>query len=430
MSSIAGDDDTKAPQEVLNEFWDNLITKKPGKIVNIFPPSLYTNLLPAHRKPGPAKGKNAAESYQVAADECRARVKRIIRECQRTNEKFTDPDFDIEGDLDTKNCLEGLMNWYNDAAPQGPGVTPWQLGSALGTLADSGLLADPSVTINLSAASRVLEFRGQNRGGGPGSVHRIDWIFDKPSFTVDGFSSSDVQQGSNGDCWFIAAVATICSNPSLMDKICVEKDEECGIYGFVFYRDGEWIWTVVDDNLYLTEKDFDAWGDNYDPSGVKEKKYKKNRQTGSDALHFASCADQNETWLPLLEKAYAKVHGDYDSIAGGFSGEGVEDLTGGVTSKVLTNRILSKDRLWKELLEVSSQIPTPCCQLRRRIAASSVQCLWPGTLDLSPCSKNWRSRQHAALELATESNYEYHAANKMLGQQILPILCFISVRIR
>ena len=138
-----------------------------------------------------------------------------------------------------------------------------------------------------------------------------------------------------------------------MNKICVERNEDCGVYGFVFYRDGEWIWTVVDDNLYLRSSDFDALGDNYDPKGVKERKHKKNYQTGSDALYFASCADQNETWLPLLEKAYAKVHGDYDAISGGISGEAVEDLTGGVTTKVLTNRILSKERLWKELLEVS-----------------------------------------------------------------------------
>jgi hypothetical protein len=184
-------------------------------------------------------------------------------------------------------------------------------------------------------------------------VHRVDWIFDKPQFEIDGFHSSDVVQGSNGDCWFIAAVATICSNPNLIKKVCVEKDEECGVYGFVFYRDGEWIWTVVDDNLYLRHSDFDAFGDNYDPTGVQEKRYKKNHQTGSEALYFASCSHENETWLPLLEKAYAKVHGDYNSISGGFSGEAVEDLTGGVTTKILTDRILSKERLWKELLRVN-----------------------------------------------------------------------------
>jgi hypothetical protein len=302
----------------LEEFWENLITKKPGKVTQIFPPSLYANLLHYPRKPSAFQGRNAAESYQAAAEECRARVKRIVRECHRTNEKFTDPDFDIEGDEGNNNCLHGLTKWYKK---------------------------DDKAEVDDSGASNY----------NPGSIHRIDWIFEKPAFTVDGFSSSDVQQGANGDCWFLAAVATICSNPSLMHKVCVERDEECGIYGFVFHRDGEWIWTVVDDNLYLRNKDFDALGDQYDASGIKERKWKRNEQTGSDSLYFASCADQNETWLPLLEKAYAKVHGDYDAIAGGWSGEGVEDMTGGVTTKLVTNRILSKRRLWNELLEVNKQ---------------------------------------------------------------------------
>lgn len=41
---------------------------------------------------------------------------------------------------------------------------------------------------------------------------------------------------------------------------------------------------------------------------------------GSKALHFAKCHDDNETWLPLLEKAYAKAHGDYGAIEGGWAG--------------------------------------------------------------------------------------------------------------
>ncbi|KAF2258690.1 cysteine proteinase [Lojkania enalia] len=355
MASISGDDDSKDPQQAMNDFWENLITKKPGKVTNIFPSSLYANLLPPQRKPGPSKGKNAAESYQAAADECRARVKRIVRECQRTNEKFTDPDFDIEEDLGySNNCLEGLMDSYYDHPRRGSTVSPDALSSALATLADCNMLVNP-VAVDLNSVARVLDNNVHDDDGGPQSVHRIDWIFEKPSFTVDGYSSSDVRQGANGDCWFLAAVATICSDPQLMDKVCVERDEECGVYGFVFYRDGEWIHTVVDDNLYLAAKDFDALGDTYDPNGTKEKKYRKNKQTGSDALYFASCVDPNETWLPLLEKAYAKVHGDYDAISGGISGEAVEDLTGGVTTKVLTNRILSKERLWKELLEVNKQ---------------------------------------------------------------------------
>jgi hypothetical protein len=49
------------------------------------------------------------------------------------------------------------------------------------------------------------------------------------------------------------------------------------------------------------------------------------------------------------------VHGDYDAIAGGWSGEAVEDLTGGVTTKILTDRVLSKKRLWDELLQAGKK---------------------------------------------------------------------------
>lgn len=118
-----------------------------------------------------------------------------------------------------------------------------------------------------------------------------------------------------------------------MDKICVARDEDCGVYGFVFFRDGEWVSTVVDDNLCLNSLDFDdAYSSVYDPSGKKAKKWKDHNQTGSEALFYASCEDPNETWLPLLEKAYAKVHGDYAAIVAGWAGEGVEDMSGGIAT--------------------------------------------------------------------------------------------------
>ena len=86
--------------------------------------------------------------------------------------------------------------------------------------------------------------------------HRIDWIFDEPRFVVEGFDKSDLHQGyGNGNCWLVAALTTICRCPELMEKICVARDEEIGIYAFMFQRDGEWIWTVVDDHLFLGNRD-------------------------------------------------------------------------------------------------------------------------------------------------------------------------------
>ena len=395
----------KSPQELVGEFWDKFFAKKPGKVTSIFPRSLYATLLPPSQPRGASSTRNAAESYEAAAKECREKVRRIVRESNRTNEKFTDPDFDIEADPDN-NCLNGLVRDESDPSGDGDGlpVSAGQLQGALDTLVSSRVLgSDASVPVNVDEmrkfigssspwaalfgsaggaasgpvpphnfaskdAQRHTEAHGA-RGGGlrarggvrggeayyPGSIHRLDWIFDSPQFTIDGYSSSDIKQGGDGDCWWLAAVATIAHRKDLMDKVCVARDEECGVYGFVFQRDGEWVSTVVDDNLYLANEDFDFYGDMYDSTGKRARQHRKEKQTGSEALYFGKCDDPNETWLPLLEKAYAKIHGDYEAISGGWSGEAVEDMTGGVTTTMATNRVLKKDKLWRELVNSNGE---------------------------------------------------------------------------
>lgn len=82
----------------------------------------------------------------------------------------------------------------------------------------------------------------------------------------------------------------------------------------------------------------------------QEQKYNELFQCGSKALYFASCRDDNETWVPLLEKAFAKAHGGYDALRGGQTGECIEDLTGGVTTELYTTNILSKEKFWKNEL--------------------------------------------------------------------------------
>lgn len=88
--------------------------------------------------------------------------------------------------------------------------------------------------------------------------------------------------------------------------------------------------------------------------------FRESLRKGSNALYFASCKDSNETWLPLLEKAYAKAHGDYQAIEGGFAGEGVEDLTGGIATYIASEDVLDKDKLWSELLQVNDKFLFGC----------------------------------------------------------------------
>lgn len=44
-----------------------------------------------------------------------------------------------------------------------------------------------------------------------------------------------------------------------------------------------------------------------------EDKLKLQLQRGGEALYFSHCKS-DETWVPLMEKAYAKAHGDYTAV--------------------------------------------------------------------------------------------------------------------
>ncbi|ERS94919.1 hypothetical protein HMPREF1624_08630 [Sporothrix schenckii ATCC 58251] len=355
----------ESPQKGISDFWSAFHARKPGRITSIFPRRLYEQwgLQPAQDVVGwtaatvagvagvstPAASSSSSTSstssvsswaavsapstptepsptpttsYEAAAAACRAAVARIVSACHRTNEKFTDPEFNLEDDPN-QNCLRGLVRRR---------------------AADGG------------------EENALHPLHTPPAVHRVDWIFEKPVFVKNGrersedtsersedsgFSSSDVQQGRVGDCWWIAAVATMAHRTDLMRRVCVARDERCGVYGFVFVRDGAWTPVVVDDQLYVRHANFRA--ETYDASGQRARDHRQRFQRGSEALSFARCADANETWLPLLEKAFAKAHGDYGALAGGWCSEGMEDLTGGVSTTIPASRVLDKDRLWREL---------------------------------------------------------------------------------
>ena len=62
--------------------------------------------------------------------------------------------------------------------------------------------------------------------------------------------------------------------------------------------------------------------------------YNNTARKGRKSLYFARSMEEGETWVPLIEKAYAKLHGDYAALSGGKAGEAIEDLTGGICSEI------------------------------------------------------------------------------------------------
>jgi hypothetical protein len=161
-------------------------------------------------------------------------------------------------------------------------------------------------------------------------------LSDNPQFVSGGASAGDVKQGQIGDCWLIGARSVVATRDELLrgghadmqtNELRKEKISENlawhlsqgvfppifhmyrkhGLYVLRFFKDFKWRYVLLDNRLPVFE---------------------------NGSLVFGKCKSENEFWVPIIEKAYAKLHGCYQTLISGFLDDALSDLTGLVSEKI------------------------------------------------------------------------------------------------
>ena len=128
-----------------------------------------------------------------------------------------------------------------------------------------------------------------------------DFFSGNYSLFLNEIEPNDIKQGSLGDCWFMCSIASLAERKNLVERLFLTRAvSNEGIYRIRFCKGGEWQTVTVDDYIPCS------------PS----------------AGPVFSRAHGNELWVMLMEKAYAKLHGSYFLLKGGWAHEGMMDLTG------------------------------------------------------------------------------------------------------
>lgn len=111
----------QAPQDAVKQFWDQFNTKYPGKVYTVLPDNPYARTRAKRVPNGVIQGQEAVKSYEQAKRECKKSVERIVKECERVNQKYTDPHFDLELDLKSgrRDYLDALDKANEEMRPRG-----------------------------------------------------------------------------------------------------------------------------------------------------------------------------------------------------------------------------------------------------------------------------------------------------------------------
>ncbi|RLN88863.1 hypothetical protein BBJ28_00015205 [Nothophytophthora sp. Chile5] len=198
--------------------------------------------------------------------------------------------------------------------------------------ARSSLYLDPSRIPDYASPSQETD---ENAGGDVAWLRPTEYAAN-PAYFTSSSGCGVLREGAMDDAWLLGVFAAVALHPDhLVENLFVSESLDAfkrfGVFTCRFYKDDDWVAVTTDTRIPCAPSALQA-GD----------------QRGSGAVLYGGSADPNEVFLPLLEKAYAKLHGSYQALderhgggAGGSAGtsagrilEAFLDCTGGSAHRV------------------------------------------------------------------------------------------------
>ena len=151
---------------------------------------------------------------------------------------------------------------------------------------------------------------------------------------------SEISQGSLGDCYFLASIASLTQYPKLIYQIFKTKNiNNEGYFELIIFIDGKFQIVIVDDYL---------------PINIKNKRICFSRPYN------------NEIWICILEKAWAKINGGYTNIIKGWMHHVLQAFTG-FQSEIIKHNTIKYDDLWEKIAEAKNNNFIITCSTRNNV---------------------------------------------------------------